>query len=47
VLLNNVNRSPVCGTTVSFVYRYKFLPVPFIRMSVFDIPAQAQVETEY
>ena len=47
VLLNNLNRSPVCGTTVSFKYNYQFLPVPFIRMSSFDIPAQAQVTTEY
>jgi hypothetical protein len=47
VLLNNITRSPVCGTTVSFTYKYQFMPVPFIRMSSIDIPAQAQVRTEY
>jgi hypothetical protein len=47
VLLNNTGTAPACGTTVSFQYNYQFLPVPFIRMSSFNIPAQAQVTTEY
>jgi hypothetical protein len=47
VLLNNTGTAPACGTTVSFQYNYQFLPVPFMRMNSFNIPAQAQVTTEY
>jgi hypothetical protein len=47
VLLNNTGTAPACGTTVSFQYNYQFVPVPFIRMNSFRIPARAQMKTEY
>jgi hypothetical protein len=47
VLLDNTGTALACGTTVSFQYNYEFVPVPFIRMTSINIPAQAQVKTEY
>ncbi len=37
----------MCGTIVSFQYSYRFLPVPFIRMTAIQIPASAQVRVEF
>jgi TadE-like protein len=47
VVFNSSGTTRACGTTVSFQYQYEFVPVPFIRMNSFGIPARAQVRTEY
>lgn len=47
VVLNPNTNPQTCGTVVSLQYSYEFLPIPFIPASTIEIPAQAQMRTEY